>query len=54
MREPVDRPVIAWQVADILNVAYEKTASVNNAVSGFRKSGLWPVTIDVFQDSDIY
>ena len=52
MREPVDRPVIVWQVAEILNVAYEKTASVHNAVSGFRKSGLCPVTIDVFQDSD--
>lgn len=52
MREHVGRPVTTWQVAEILNVAYGKAASVQNAVSGFRKSGLWPLTMDVFQDSD--
>ena len=34
------------------NVAYRKAASVRNAVSGFRKAGLWSLTIYVFQDSD--
>ena len=48
----VGRPVTTWQAAEILNVAYGKAASVQNAVSGFRKSGLWPLTIDDFQDSD--
>ena len=33
MREHVDRPVTTWQVAQILNVAYRKAASVQNAVS---------------------
>ena len=52
MRKHVGRPVTTWQVAEILNVAYRKAASVQNAVSGFRKAGLWSLTIDVFQDSD--
>ena len=37
MREHVGRQVTTWQVAEILNVAYRKAASVQNAVSGFRK-----------------
>ena len=52
MREHVGRQVTTWQVAEILNVAYRKAASVQNADSGFRKAGLWPFTIYVFQDSD--
>ena len=52
MREHVGRPVTMWQVAEILNVAYRKVASVQNAVSGFRKAGLWSLTIYVFKDSD--
>ena len=34
MREHVGRPVKTWQVAEILNAAYRKAASVQNAVSG--------------------
>ena len=34
------------------NVAYRKAASVRNAVSGFRKAGMWSLTIYVFQDPD--
>ena len=34
MDEHVGRPVTMWQVAEILNVAYRKAASVQNAVSG--------------------
>ena len=45
-------PLTTWQVAEILNVAYRKAASVQNAVSGFGKAGLWSLTIYVFQDSD--
>ena len=50
MREHVGRPVTTWQVAEILNVAYRKGVSVQNAVCGLRKAGLWSLTIDVFQD----
>ena len=53
MREHVDRPVTTWQVAEILNVAYRKVASVQNVVSCFRMAGIWSLTRDVFQDSDI-
>ena len=52
MREHVDRPMTTWQVAVIFNVAYRKATYVHNAVSGFRKAGLWSLTIYVFQDSD--
>ena len=52
MREHVGRPVTTWQVVNILNVAYRKAASVQNVVSGFRKARLWPLSTDVFQDSD--
>ena len=41
-----------WHVAEILKVAYRKVAFVQNADSGFRKAGLWSLTIYVFQDSD--
>ena len=51
MREHVGRPVTTWQVAEIHN-SYRKAASVQNAVSGFRKAGLWSFTIYVFQDSE--
>ena len=52
MGEHVGRPVATWQVAEILNVAYRKAASVQNVVSGFGKAGLWSLTIYIFQDSD--
>ena len=59
MREHVGRPVTTcrqtsktWHVAEILNVAYKKAVSVQNADSGFGKAGLWSLTISVFQDSD--
>ena len=48
VREHVGRPVTTWQVANILNVAYRKAASVQNVVSGFRNAGLWSLTIYVF------
>ena len=51
-REHVDRPVTTWQVAEILNVAYRKAASVQNAESGIGKAYLWSLNIYVFQDSD--
>ena len=44
MEEHVGRPVTM--------VAYRKAAPIQNAVSGFRKVGLWSLTTDIFQDSD--
>ena len=41
MRERVGGPVTTWQVAEIVNVAYGKAASVQNAVNGFRKAGTY-------------
>ena len=39
LREHAGRAVTTWQVAEILAEAYSKSASVQNAVSGFRKTG---------------
>jgi len=52
MREHVGRPVTVWQVAELLGQSYGKAASVENAVSGFRKTGLWPLNMSVFGDCD--
>lgn len=52
MRCHVGRPVTTWQVAELLNTAYRKAASVQNAVKGFEKTGLWPLNRDVFDDAD--
>ena len=48
MREHVGRPVRVWQVAEVMNVAYGKAAKVQNAASGFKKTGLWPLTMDIY------
>ena len=53
IRELVDRPVTTWQVAEILNVAYCKVASVQNVVNGLMMAGIWSLTRYVLQDSDI-
>ena len=44
-RRHVGRPVTTWQVDEILNAAYRKAVSVQNLVTGFKKEGLWPLTI---------
>ena len=38
MKEHVGRPMTTWQGAEMFYVAYRKVASVQNAVSGFRKA----------------
>jgi len=52
MRQHPGRAVTSWQVAELFGSAYCKAASVGTAVSGFRASGLWPLDIGVFSDSD--
>jgi hypothetical protein len=44
--------VTTWQVAELLNFAYGKAASVHNAVSGLKNTGLWPLDRSIFQDHD--
>ncbi|KAF2893628.1 hypothetical protein ILUMI_12544 [Ignelater luminosus] len=42
--------ITQFQVANILNEAYLKTATTVNSTNGFRKCGMWPVDRDVFND----
>ena len=52
MRQHVGRSVTTWQVAELLGDSYGRAAMVQNAVSGFRKTGLWPLDMSVFPDSE--
>ena len=52
----VDNPgkrVTEYNVAQLLNAAYEKAAKLKNAMSGFRSSGIVSFNPDVFSESDL-
>lgn len=40
------------EVAHLVNEAFQKVASLSNAVSGFKVSGIWPLDTDIFSDED--
>ena len=40
------------KIAEIVNLAYKKTATMENAVNGFRVSGLVPPNEEIFTDED--
>lgn len=42
------KPISQMQVAKVFCSAYEKAATVENAASGFRNAGLWPINPDIF------
>ncbi|CAG5007898.1 unnamed protein product [Parnassius apollo] len=44
------RVVTHFQIGAILNKAYGKAATVQTAVNGFQKTGLWPVDPYIFPD----
>ena len=52
MRANPGRAVTMFQISRLFGLAYGKAANVNNAVSGFRKSGIFPVNPLVFDDSE--
>jgi hypothetical protein len=52
MHNHVGRPVTTWQVAELLNTAYGKAASVQNAMKGFEATGLYPLNKEKFGDAD--
>ena len=39
-------------MAEITAVAYNKVATVDKSVNGFRKCGLWPFNDGIFTDDD--
>ncbi|XP_065649038.1 uncharacterized protein LOC136078106 [Hydra vulgaris] len=52
MRSHISQPVTTWQVAELFGHAYSQAASLRIAMKGFQASGLWPLDINVFTDSD--
>ncbi|XP_069357537.1 uncharacterized protein [Maniola hyperantus] len=44
------RVVTHFQIGLILNKAYGRAATVQNAVNGFQKTGLWPIDPNIFPD----
>lgn len=40
------------EIAQLVNEAFQKAASLSNAVSGFKISGIWPIDRDIFSDED--
>ena len=52
LRRHHGRPVTEYQIAELFGMAYGKAATIANAVSGFRKTGIVPFNPDIFSDED--
>ncbi|XP_069695651.1 uncharacterized protein [Periplaneta americana] len=50
LRTHPGRVVTQYQIAALFSVAYGKAATNHNALSGFSKTGIWPLNPDVFPD----
>jgi hypothetical protein len=50
MRSHPGRQITAFQIGALFAEAYGKAATVENACSGFRAAGAWPVDPDIIQD----
>ena len=46
------RAVSEWQVAKLFTAAYNKAATMQNAVSGYKKCGINPFRPDIFSEED--
>lgn len=40
------------EIAQLVNEAFQKAASLSNAVSGFKFFGIWPIDTDIFSEED--
>ncbi|KAJ8938674.1 hypothetical protein NQ314_011375 [Rhamnusium bicolor] len=52
LRSNAGRVVTQYQVAELLNEAYGRAATIQTAANGLKVSGVWPVNRHVFKDSD--
>lgn len=52
LRSNVGRAVTQYQVAELLNEAYGRAATIETAINGFKAAGIWPVNRHVFKESD--
>ena len=46
------RRITFFEMAGLFQVAYNRAATVEKAVTGFRVSGIWPYNDDIFSDED--
>ena len=44
------RVVSAFQIAELFGLGYARAATVRTAVNGFRKTGIWPIDRNVFDE----
>lgn len=52
LRSNSGKAVSQYEVTELFNQAYQRAATVGNAVSGFKATGIWPVNRNVFEDHD--
>jgi hypothetical protein len=52
LRRHPGRPVTEYQIAELFAAAYGKSATVGNATSGFRDTGIVPFNSEIFSDVD--
>lgn len=52
LRKHPGRPVTEYQIAELFSSAYGRAASISNALSGFRESGIIPFNPNIFDDND--
>jgi hypothetical protein len=52
MRQHPMRKLTQFQISELLGESYGRAVRVANAVTGFVRTGVWPVDSNVFQDID--
>ncbi|XP_047139751.1 uncharacterized protein LOC124815277 [Hydra vulgaris] len=52
LRTNPGRVVTQFQIASLFGASYLDTATMTNAINGFKKAGIWPVDRSVFTDAD--
>jgi len=52
MDDTASRGVIEYQVACLFNIVYKQLATIPNAESGFKVSGIYPFNDNLFNGSD--
>jgi len=53
LRAHPGRRVTEYEIAGLFSSAYGRAASVNNAVHGFKKAGIFPFRDDLFSEADV-
>ncbi|KAF9420931.1 hypothetical protein HW555_002914, partial [Spodoptera exigua] len=52
LRANPGQSVTQYQISALINESYGRAASVANAQSGFRATGIWPTNRNIFKDCD--